>query len=216
MSSHQSINKNQTLQEDDFVLSEIQRSQNHLFSLIIKKYNSLLNRIGVCYLMSEDEIMKKMEQTYMNIYHSIRQNTHLRLRVELSKTMIHNCQTESRDNKKILIRYKNSEMRETIQPVDLKDLTFNQVIEMALSSLPLDYRLIYTLLEINRLDLDEVSEIVQKNESEVMEDLKLAKIHLQEEINQIIQPESLFEFNLIYCDKMVDRVMERIYHEEHK
>jgi RNA polymerase sigma-70 factor (ECF subfamily) len=37
-----------------------------------------------------------------------------------------------------------------------------------------------------------------------------AKGMLQKEIKKMYSPEEIFEFNLIYCDAMVDKVMSRI------
>jgi RNA polymerase sigma-70 factor (ECF subfamily) len=41
--------------------------------------------------------------------------------------------------------------------------------------------------------------------------LNRAKGMLQKEIKKMYSPEDIFEFNLIYCDTMVNRVMAKIY-----
>jgi len=40
--------------------------------------------------------------------------------------------------------------------------------------------------------------------------LNRAKAMLRKEVKKMYTPEEIFQFNLIYCDKIVERVMERI------
>jgi len=48
------------------------------------------------------------------------------------------------------------------------------------------------------------------SESNVKVRLNRAKTMLQKEIKKMYSPEEIFEFNLIYCDGMVDKVMKKI------
>ena len=86
----------------------------------------------------------------------------------------------------------------------------NFIIEDALKQLPEEYRLVFSLREINQLSVKETAEVLDISEANVKVRLNRAKMMLRKEIELAYQPEDIFEFNLVYCDAMVDRVMTKI------
>jgi len=85
------------------------------------------------------------------------------------------------------------------------------VIEKALKQVPLDYRMVFSLREINGLNVIETAEALNISEANVRVRLNRAKTMLKKEIEKSYKPEEIFEFNLTWCDRMVERVMEKIY-----
>lgn len=86
----------------------------------------------------------------------------------------------------------------------------NYVIENALGAVPFDYRMVFSLREINGLNLSETAEVLEISEANVKVRLNRAKAMLRKEIERSYTAEDIFEFNLIYCNAMVDAVMKRI------
>jgi RNA polymerase sigma-70 factor (ECF subfamily) len=86
-----------------------------------------------------------------------------------------------------------------------------RVIENAIHNIPEDYRIVFTLRELNGLNVAETSEALKITESNVKVRLNRAKGMLQKEIKKMYSPDEIFEFNLIYCDTIVNRVMAKIY-----
>ena len=86
----------------------------------------------------------------------------------------------------------------------------SSVIEKALLRIPEDYRIVFTLREVNGLNVSETSEILEISEANVKVRLSRAKTYLRIEIEKSYNKEEIFEFNLIYCDAMVNRVMKEI------
>lgn len=86
----------------------------------------------------------------------------------------------------------------------------NQIIEDAILKLPLDYRMVFLCREINGLSIAETAQALSITESNVKVRLNRAKIMMQKEIEKSYSKEDIFEFNLLYCDIMVNRVMETI------
>ena len=84
------------------------------------------------------------------------------------------------------------------------------VIEAALKNLPEDYRMTFTLRELAGLGVAETAEVLNITVSNVKVRLNRAKMMLRKEIEKIYSPEDIYEFNLVYCDKIVDRVMKKI------
>jgi RNA polymerase sigma-70 factor (ECF subfamily) len=69
---------------------------------------------------------------------------------------------------------------------------------------------VFTLRELNGMSIRETSEALDITESNVKVRFIRAKGMLQQEIRKIYSPSEVFEFNLIYCDKMVENVMAAI------
>ena len=84
------------------------------------------------------------------------------------------------------------------------------VIEAALKNLPEDYRMTFTLRELTGLSVAETAELLNITAANVKVRLSRAKMMLRKEIEKIYSPEDIYEFNLIYCDKIVDNVMKKI------
>ena len=68
----------------------------------------------------------------------------------------------------------------------------------------------YPCIELCDLIHAETAEVLEITESNVKVRLNRAKGMLQKELKKIYSETELYEFNLIYCDAMVDRVMKKI------
>ena len=86
----------------------------------------------------------------------------------------------------------------------------SRVIEDALQSIPLEYRMVFSLREVNGLNTAETAEVLNLSESNVKVRLNRARKMLRTEIEKMYSADEIFEFNLIYCDQIVERVMTEI------
>jgi RNA polymerase sigma factor (sigma-70 family) len=84
------------------------------------------------------------------------------------------------------------------------------VIEAALKNLPEDYRMTFTLRELTGLSVSDTAELLHITASNVKVRLNRAKVMLRKEIEKVYSPEDIYEFNLIYCDRIVNEVMKKI------
>lgn len=101
--------------------------------------------------------------------------------------------------------FSNDQHTDTNKTVLNRELNF--VIENALQKIPLDYRMVFTLREINGLNVAETANALNIGESNVKVRLNRAKNMLRKEVEKSYSSEDIFEFNLIYCDAMVENVM---------
>ena len=96
----------------------------------------------------------------------------------------------------------------------LTDLYLNnelsKVIVGALISIPLEYRMVFSLRELNGMSTAETAETLDISETNVKVRLNRAKQMLREKVEKMYTPEDIFEFNLIYCNKIVSGVMKAI------
>jgi RNA polymerase sigma-70 factor (ECF subfamily) len=65
---------------------------------------------------------------------------------------------------------------------------------------------VFTLRGLNGLNVAETANILNITESNVKVRLNRAKGMLQREIKKMYSPEDIFEFNVFYCDRMVNKV----------
>lgn len=74
----------------------------------------------------------------------------------------------------------------------------------------MDYRLVFTLREVNGLNVAETADALNISETNVKVRLNRAKTMLRKEVEKSYSAEDIFEFNLVYCDAMVQRVINKI------
>jgi len=100
---------------------------------------------------------------------------------------------------------KNNDIDKIIQNRELR-----HIIENALRKIPFDYRMVFSLREITGLNVSETAEMLGISETNVKVRLNRAKTMLRRDIENDYSANELFEFNLIYCDPMVENVMKKI------
>jgi RNA polymerase sigma-70 factor (ECF subfamily) len=86
----------------------------------------------------------------------------------------------------------------------------SRIIEEALSKLPQDYRIIFSLREINEFNVAETAELLKISESNVKTRLSRANKMLRDVIERSYIPAELFDFNLVHCTPMVGKVLKKI------
>jgi DNA-directed RNA polymerase specialized sigma24 family protein len=84
------------------------------------------------------------------------------------------------------------------------------VLIEALALIPEDYRLVFTLREINNMSRAEAAEVLQISESEADNRLKKAKDSIYGIIENCYDAKTLFEYNDTFCNPMTKRVMDII------
>ena len=67
--------------------------------------------------------------------------------------------------------------------------------------------MVFSLRELNGLSIAETAEALDITASNVKVRLNRAKTMLRKQLEQAYTGENLFEYNLIYCNKMVEKVM---------
>ncbi len=202
------------------VIGKILGGDTELFEILIRRNNPFLYKAGRCYGYNHQDTQDLMQDTFINAYiHLSRFENRSSLKTWLLKIMLHNC-----FRKKQKLSFKNEVINEikdgaipifsgrnyTDTSIAVMNKELNFVIETALQKVPLDYRLVFSLREINGLDISETAEILNISETNVKVRLNRAKAMLRNEMERSYSVEDIFEFNLIYCDVIVNNVMNKI------
>ncbi|MEO8822191.1 MAG: sigma-70 family RNA polymerase sigma factor [Ginsengibacter sp.] len=203
------------------IISGINEGDVKLFEILIRRYDPFLYKIGRSYRYNHEDTQDLMQDAYINAYSNLKKfESRATFKTWLTRIMLNVCY-----QKRHKLSFKNEIPEDNIQS-EKSDLMFHQssnnekiamnkelgrVIENAIHKIPEDYRIVFTLRELNGLNVAETSDVLNITESNVKVRLNRAKGMLQKEIKKMYSRDEIFEFNLIYCDTMVNRVMEKIY-----
>ena len=193
-----------------------------LFELLIRRYNSYLYKTGRAYGYNHQDTEDLMQETYINAYqHLASFENRSSLKTWIIRIMLNQCfhkaHKHSYQKEKTVAEFTANQSApmsfahnhsDTMQSVIKQEL--GHIIEASLDKLPRDYRMTFTLRELAGLNVAETAEAMKITESNVKVRLTRAKMMLRKEIDKIYSSEDIYEFNLIYCDRIVAAVMKRI------
>lgn len=205
---------------DNEIIQRIKSGDKPLYELIVRRFNPYLYKVGRSYNYNHEDTQDLMQDTYVDAFRNLSNfEGRSSFKTWIVRIMLNNCY-----RKKEKFSYKNEFPQETINE-NLKPMFNNSnndanrqinsrelgtIIERSLAAIPEDYRLVFSLREMNGLSVAETADILQISESNVKTRLSRAKTMLRTELERSYTEAEIYEFNLIYCDDMVNRVMEKI------
>ncbi len=205
---------------DSEIIHKINNGENQLFELLIRRNNPYLYRIGRAYNYNHQDTEDLMQETYINAFYSLDKfQNNSSFKTWITRIMLNNCY-----QKKQKLSFQNEKPTEHIQNEKDNPMFHNQnnteknvlnkelghVLENALNTIPEEYRMVFAMRELNGLSTAETAETLDITESNVKVRLNRTKALLRSEIEKIYSPDDIFEFNLVYCDRIVENVMNRI------
>jgi RNA polymerase sigma factor (sigma-70 family) len=205
---------------DDEIIRKIILGEPGLFEILIRRYNPYLYRIGRSYHFTHADTEDLMQEAYVQAFLNLSGfENRASFKTWLTRIMLNHCYQRThrlRHRKEIVMDVSLTENRLPLfhQPSNTEKTMVNNelgnVLEQALNRIPEDYRIVFTLRELNGLSVADTTEALDITESNVKVRLNRAKKMLRLEIEKMYSPEEIYEFNLRYCDAMVDRVMKAI------
>lgn len=206
---------------DGEAVSRILAGETNLYETIIRRYNGYLYKVGRSYNYSHSDVEDLMQETYINAYVHLSQfENRSSFKTWIVRIMLNECyhkrqkfsfrkeapmQETIEENSVPMFNNRQSDTDKTVQNLELKE-----VLEKAILAIPEAYRTVFTLRELNGMSIRETSEALDITEGNVKVRFIRAKGMLQQEIRKVYSSAEVFEFNLIYCDKIVERVMKAI------
>jgi RNA polymerase sigma-70 factor (ECF subfamily) len=210
------------IRTDESFLSRILAGETKLYAQIIRRYNDYLYKIGRSYGFNHSDTEDLMQETYVNAYLNLSKfENRSTFKTWVTRIMLNECyhkkqrqQAKGEQSIREVHLKKKKQMMftnhndDTESRVDNNELS--RLLEDAIMGIPENYRIVFTLRELNGLSVKETSEALDLSESNVKVRLHRGKDMLRDELLKKYNAEEIFEFNLIYCDDMVDRVMAEI------
>lgn len=213
--------KQKELLSDSELIPLILSGDASLFEIIIRRYNPYLFKIGRSYGYKQEDTEDLIQETFISAYTSLKNfKGHSSFKTWVVRIMLNHCYhkrekfsfkyefpSDSIEKKKTtpVFTLRNNGPARIVMNNELKN-----IIENAILRLSKEYRLVFTLRELNGMSTRETAEALNISESNVKVRLKRAKSMLQQEIRKIYSPEEIFEFNLIYCNRIVENVLKEI------
>jgi RNA polymerase sigma-70 factor (ECF subfamily) len=214
------MNVHSSQYSDEEVINRIHSGDAALYEIIIRRYNPVLYKTGRSYGFNHEDTEDLMQEAYVNAYFSLTTfSGKASFKTWLTRIMLNLCYHkkqkfsyryevtagENLSEKSIPMFQQNAHTENAIVNKEL-----SRVLETAVTLIPEDYRLVFSLRELNGMSVAETAELLNISESNVKVRLNRAKAMLKDEIGKLYSPQEIFEFNLVYCDRMVERVMSRI------
>lgn len=201
------------------IIKRISDGETALYEMLIRRYNPCLYKTGRSYNYNHEDTQDLMQETFIDAYKHLAQfEGRSGFKTWIIRIMMNNCYRRKErsafkneiakdinDNSTPMFTSSNNDTGKLVQNKEL-----GQIIEDALSKLPFDYRMVFSLREINGLNVAETADLLTISEANVKVRLSRAKMMLRQEIEKMYAPSEIFEFNLIYCDAIVENVMNKI------
>lgn len=207
---------------DQEVIQEILLGNTAMFEILIRRYNPDLYKTGRGYGYDHQDTEDLMQEAFVNIFQNLSKfENRSSFKTWIIRIMLNQCYHKSQKlsykNKPVVeisVNQNSGSMFLTTHDNNpdrsLLNKELKNVIEAALKNLPKDYRMTFALRELTGLSVADTAELLSITTSNVKVRLNRAKAMLRKEIEKIYSPEDIYEFNLIYCDKIVDVVMQKI------
>jgi len=204
---------------DEKIIENILGGEIAQYEIFIRRNNPFLYKVGRSYNYSHEDTQDLMQESFIDAYKNLSKfENRSSFKSWIIKIMLNHC-----FRKKKKFSFKNeivAEIMDNSEPMfkrsenDTYKVVANRelhcIIEKALGSVPFDYRMVFTLREMNGLSVSETAKALDISEANVKVRLIRAKTMLRKEIEKSYSAEEIFEFNLIYCDAIVDHVMQTI------
>lgn len=201
------------------IIQRILDGEKALYEMIVRRFNPYLYKVGRSYNFNHEDTQDLMQETFIDAYKNLLQfEGRSDFKTWIIRIMLSNCYRKKGkssfkneimqdvdDNSKPMFTSANNDTDKIVQSHEL-----GHIIEEALGKIPFDYRMTFSLREINGLNVSETADLLSISEANVKVRLNRAKSMLRSEIEKIYSPTELFEFNLIYCDTIVENVMTKI------
>ena len=205
---------------DNEIINKIISGEKELYELIIRRYNAFLYKTGRSYGFNHQDTQDLMQETYVSAFYKLSQFEHrASFKTWITRILLNYCfhkRAKASFSKELFIA--DEIMDSTIPQFSTDGKNENSVmnkelrhvIEAALAKLPLEYRMVFSLRELSNFSVAETANTLNISENNVKVRLNRAKAMLRKEIQKTYTSADIFDFNLIYCDQVVHRVMDMI------
>jgi RNA polymerase sigma factor (sigma-70 family) len=199
------------------LINRLRKGEKELFEILIRRNNPYLYKLGMTYGYTHEDVEDIMQETFIAAYINLEKfEGRSSFKTWITRIMLNQCYHKSRKpdfkkertnenlNDKITPLFESDRSTDTFSSVLNNELS--NIIDNALISIPLEYRMVFSLRELNEMSTAETAEVLDISETNVKARLSRAKQMLRERVEKMYAPGEIFEFNLIYCNKIVNNV----------
>ena len=207
---------------DASIIEKILQGQVDCFEVLIRRYNSVLYKIARSYGFNHQDAEDLIQDTHVAAYLALAQfEGRSAYKTWISKIMVNKCIYKLRSGyyKHVVLADHDFESDSipmfTMPAVAQPEKTYmnkelSKVLEQSLQHVPVIYRVIFVLREVEGFSIAETSELLNISPMNVKVRLNRARHQLQHQVELHYSKNELYSFNLIYCDGMVEKVFTKI------
>ncbi len=202
------------------IIHKVLNGETNAFEDIIKRYDAFLYKIGRGYRYNHEDTQDLMQETYINIFKNLAKfENRSSFKTWITRILLNLCYQKKRkpsfNNEELTLSIntdRSDGMKAFSQTVEkiAENKELGKVIEDSVNGIPEAYRMVFILREVNGMTIAETASALSLTESNVKVRLNRAKAMLKNVITKSYNATDIFEFNLIYCDAMIQRVMQKI------
>ena len=200
---------------DDEIIARILHGEKDLYSIIVRRYNQRLYRVGMSMINDDAEVEDAMQVAYINAYENLGKFAfRSSFPTWLTRILINECLLRLRKRKKSISM--NDENIENVMKQDKRPQTpvtttvnseLRSILNDAIGKLPEIYRTVFIMREIENMNIAETKECLNISEVNVKVRLNRAKAILRDILSVQYSKEDILHFHLSRCDRMVEKVM---------
>jgi RNA polymerase sigma-70 factor (ECF subfamily) len=210
------------LSTDVELIQKIIEGETALFEVLIRRYNPLLYKIARTYGLNHQDAEDMMQEAHFTAYSQLKSfRKDASYKTWLTKIILHKCyhkvnygsgKYEESDyalvNDNATFMHASSNKQDTERVIMNKELA--AILEQSLQQLPVPYRSVFVLREIEGFPVAETAELLNITPTNVKVRLNRAKAMLQKQLEHFYTAADLYEFHLRYCDDIVKKVFQKI------
>ena len=215
--NNEGISTSETVNDDE-IIARILHGEKDLYSIIVRRYNQRLYRIGMSMINDDAEVEDAMQVAYINAYENLGKfGFRSSFPTWLTRIFINECLLRLKKRKKSIsmndenmehVMRQNKEFHTPVTATVNSEL--RSILNDAISQLPEIYRTVFVMREIENMNVAETKECLNISEVNVKVRLNRAKAMLRDLLSAQYSKEDILHFHLSRCDRMVDIVMRSI------
>jgi RNA polymerase sigma factor (sigma-70 family) len=205
---------------DEDLINKIVGGETILFEILMRRYNGVLYKIAKMYGFKSEDAEDLVQEAHIIAFSQLSKFEYRSsYKTWLSRVMINLClhEIKHRRSKKEIFSSEISNEKEkpmyNVEPGTEKTIYNHEllkILEICVQRLPLIYRTVFVLREVEGYNVAETSSLLDISSSNVKIRLNRAKILLRKEIEKFYSPADLFDIKLDNCDKIVSNVNETL------
>jgi RNA polymerase sigma factor (sigma-70 family) len=205
---------------DNDIIGRILKGEKNLYSIVVRRYNQRLYKVGMSILNDDAEVEDAMQVAYIKAYENLGKFAfNAAFSTWLTKILINECLLRLKQRKKSILVSDPAMQNEVSQHSSIETQTpvmkilnveLKAALEKAILNLPEKYRTVFIMREIENMNVAETKECLDITEANVKVRLNRAKSLLKNSLSEYYRSEDMLSFHLTRCDKMVGLVMKQI------
>jgi RNA polymerase sigma factor (sigma-70 family) len=201
---------------DEEVIGRILSGEPRLYEVVMRRYNAMLYRVGMSIVNNDTDMEDIMQTAYIKAYEKLSTFEHRSgLGTWLTKILINESLHHVKKKKRHIaiemsqeINMDNKPDGNTASPARaLLNKELSKMLEDALVQLPLKYRLVFILREVENRSTAETVSTLNITEANVKVRLNRAKSMLRDSLSAYYKNDGIYHFHLSRCDRIVNNVL---------